>query len=282
MASFTSILSPHATTVDETGMPDCCADLYLDQVIRTVTTGHTDDGLENFFYAPLHDVSTVNYRHDVFRDLERDEVRRPIENFVAGMRTMRQRMHQSAHLWHPLQQHGWFVYAVEAYCSALKILRDDLAQATLTSDGLRDFVTHVCHYVDSDTFQMLVADTQNVQAELHQVRYAVHIQGLRVHVEKYDAQPDYSAQVAATFERFVTATAKDYRVRLPDFPDMNHVEEQVLECVARLYPQVFSLLKAFCTDNTNFVEPVIDRFDREIHFYLSYLAFMRLFVAGPR
>ncbi|MEZ0367321.1 DNA mismatch repair protein MutS [Mycobacterium sp. pUA109] len=280
MASFTSILFPHGTTVDEIGMPDCFADLYLDQVIATVTTGHTDNGLEQFFYAPQHDVSTVNYRHEVFRDLERDEVRRAIENFVAGMRTMRQRLHQSAHLWHPLQQQGWFIYAVEAYCSALKMLREDLAQTKHASRGLRDFVTHVCGYVDSDTFQTLVADTQNVQAELHTVRYAVHIQGLHVHVEKYDDQPDYSAQVAATFQRFVTETAKNYRVRLPDFPDMDHVEEQVTECVAKLYPQVFALLKAFSTDNAHFVEPIIDRFDREIHFYLSYLTFMRLFTAA--
>lgn len=281
MASFTSILFPGSGALaGAEAPPDCFADLHLDQIIDVVTAGHTDDHLEQFFYAPLHDVSTVTYRHAVFRDLERDETRQPIENFVAGMRATRRGLHRAGHVWHPLQQQGWFIDAAETFCHVMATLRDDLAGMELASGGLRDFAHYVAGYVDSHTFQALAADTQTVQAELHKIRYAVHIQGLRVHVEKFDSQTDYSAAVAATFQRFATGAGKDYRVRLNDYPDMNHVEEQILGCVAKLYPEPFALLEAFYKRNTHFIEPTIARFEREIHFYLSYLMFIRRFTAA--
>ena len=260
--------------------PDCFADLHLDQIIDAATVGHADDHLAQFFYAPLHEVSAVTYRHEVFRDLERDEARRPIEKFVASMRATRREIDRAADVWHPLQKQGWILDAVDTFCRAMATLRGDLAEIELTSRGLRDFAHYVAGYVDSHTFQTLAADAQTLQTELYKLRYAVHIQGLRVHVEKYDGQSDYSAGVTATFERFATEAAKDYRVRLNDYPDMNHVEEQILGCVAKLYPEPFALLDAFCTRNKHFIEPTIARFEREIHFYLSYLNFIRRFTAA--
>lgn len=283
MTRFASILFPGSGAtagVDGQAVPDCFPDLCLDQIIVAVTAGHPDDHLEQFFYAPLHDVSGVEYRHEVFRDLECDERREPIENFVTGMRTMRRRLHQAEHVWHPLQKQGWFLYAIDTYCGAMKTLRDDLDHIEVASRGLRDFADYVAGYTDSERFQTLSADTQAVAAELRNVRYTVHIQGLRVHVEKFDGQTDYSSAVTATFERFATEASKDYHVPLKDFADMDHVEEQILECVAKLHPETFALLERFCSRNQHFIDHTIGRFEREVHFYLSYLAFIRRFVAA--
>jgi DNA mismatch repair protein MutS len=115
---------------------------------------------------------------------------------------------------------------------------------------------------------------------LRTLRYTVHIQGLRVHVEKFEGQTDYSSEVAATFDRFATEENKDYRVAIPTYPDMNHVEEQILECVAKLYPHTFERLDSFSRQHRNFVDSTIARFDHEIRFYLSYLAFVSRFSAA--
>jgi DNA mismatch repair protein MutS len=280
MALFTSILSPSPdATVGADTAPECFPDLHLDDIITSVTVGHTGDGTDKLFYAPLCDVSGVEYRHDVFHDLERDERREPIDNFLAGMRTVRRRLHQAEDVWHPLQKQGWFLFAIDSYCGAMKTLRDDLDHIELTSRGLRDFADYVTGYVDSETFEALSADTQAVAGELRNLRYTVHIQGLRVHVDTFDGQTDYSAAVTATFERFATEASKDYRIPLKDFADMDHVEEQILECVAKLYPATFARLERFCSRNRHFIDPVVGRFEREVHFYLSYLAFIGCFAA---
>jgi DNA mismatch repair protein MutS len=282
MARFDSILFTHPRPggVDDLTPPDCFGDLHLDQIVNNaIVAGHVDDHLEQFFYAPLRDVDAVAYRHEVFRDLEHDAARQPIESFVNGMRTMRNHLQQASKIWHPLQKQGWFVHAVGAYCRTLASLRTDLSLADVSSRGLRDFADYVANYVDSDHFQTLVAETDTVHAELGKIRYTVHIKRLRVHVEKFEVQTDYSADVAAVFDRFRPADGPDYHMKLKDYPDMNHVEEQILQRVAKLYPEAFGLLDQFCAGRRDFVDPTIATFNREIGFYLSYLAFMGRF--GP-
>jgi DNA mismatch repair protein MutS len=281
MAGFTSILSPYpdAVVAADTA-PDCFPDLHLDDIVAAVTAGQFEYGLDKFFYAPLRDRSIVDHRHQIFRDLDCDPTRRPIQDFVGSMGRMRRRLHRAENLFHPLQRQGWFIDAVEAFCEAVTLLRDDLVRVEPASRGLRDFADYVAHYVDSDTFRTLSADTHGVQEELRKVRYTVHIHGLRVDVDKFDGQSDYSSGVVATFERFATEASKDYHVPLKDFPDMNTVEEQILDCVARLFPDTFALLNGFCRRNGDFIDPIIARFEHEIRFYLSYLAFIGRFTAA--
>ncbi|KAA8957421.1 DNA mismatch repair protein MutS [Mycobacterium sp.] len=282
MVCFTSVLSPHPDpNVGADTAPGCFPDLHLDEIVTAVIAGYPNEGVEAFFYAPPRDLATIDHRQQVFRDLDCDRTRRAIQVFVDDMRTMRRYLDRAENVWHPLQRQGWLLEAVKIYCDAVARLDEDLANFPPASGGLRGFADFVSHYVDSDTFRRLVGQTDAVHTALREVRYTVHIQGLAVHVEKFDGQADYSSEIVATFERFAIEESKDYRVPIPDHPDMNHVEEQILECVAKLYPETFELLATFSGRNRDFLDPTIARFDHEIRFYLSYLAFVsRLRVAG--
>jgi len=71
---------------------------------------------------------------------------------------------------------------------------------------------------------------------------------------------------------------KDYTVKLPPAAGMNPVEAQILECVVRLYPELFFRLDAYCRDNAGFADETVMRFDREVQFYLAlrgYIASLR-------
>jgi DNA mismatch repair protein MutS len=281
VASFTSVLFPQSdSTAGLDATPDCFPDLHLDEIVAAVTTGTDNDYLKKFFNVPLREVSAVQYRHQVFRDLERQEAREPIQRFVGNMRTIRREIGRAAKMWHPLQRQGWLAHGVGAYCRAITQLRDDLTDVQLSSQGLRGFSGHLAGYADSDTFRKLAADTTAVHTQLHQIRYTVHIQGLRVHVETFKDQGDYSVGVLDTFERFATEARDDYHIPFKNFPDMNHVEEQILECVAKLHPEAFSLLAAYCERNQHFIEPTIGRFEHEVRLYLAYLDFIDRFSAA--
>jgi DNA mismatch repair protein MutS len=281
MARYTSILFPHdGAPTGADAAPDCFADLHLDEIIAAVTAGHPDGRVREFFHVPLREVSTVEHRQQVFRDLERDQTRAPILEFVDSMRAMRDRLQQATQLSHPLQRQGWFIHAVQTFCDTVKLIREELARAQPTSRGLGDFADYVAEYVDSEAFRRLVSDTHAVQACLHNVRYTVHIEGLRVHVEKYQGQTDYSEGVVATFDRFATEVREDYHVTLKDHTDMHPVEERILDCVAELYPDAFAQLDEFCRQNQRFARSGIVQFDQEIRFYLQYLEFVDRFTAA--
>ena len=81
---------------------------------------------------------------------------------------------------------------------------------------------------------------------LASVRYCINIRGTRVKVTRYEGEEDYGEQVQRTFAKFAQRAVKDYRVGFRNWPDMNHVEERILDLVARLYPDVFGALDEFC------------------------------------
>lgn len=257
--------------------PDCFADLNLDQIIDVITAGKQEYTLKPFFHTPLRSIDAVLYRHEIMRDLEQHQLFEQLTAFAHKLRAMRDHLVQTGKLYYKYQKERWFLDAVDLYCDAVTGLVDDLSQAEIHSRGFLAFRTYVTDYARSDHFTALRAETKQLKADLSGVHYAVLVQGNRVKVRKYAAERDYSADVLDTFEKFKQGATKDYRVKLSSWPDMNHVEAQILELVAKLYPQVFANLDAYCVKNDGYLDETLARFDREIQFYLAYLEYIARF-----
>lgn len=123
----------------------------------------------------------------------------------------------------------------------------------------------------------LSSETKNLEASLSSVKYSLLIQGSSVNVRKYESEVDYSADVEKTFERFKQGAVKDYTMKFHSSADMNHIEAQILDFVARLYPEIFRELDNYCTRNGGYLNEVINTFDREIQFYIAYLEYLEVF-----
>ena len=273
---FQSILFDRAgRCADEpAGEPDFFADLRLDQVLAALTAGREEYDLAGFFYRPCHELEAVHYRHRVLEDLERDAVLGAVRAFAGGLQEMRRHMALMGKLRYARQQQRWFLEAVSVYRRTVCALHEQLEGLELRSHGflgLRDYLTR---YVESDAFTALTRDTQGVEDDLAAVTYAVHIRGNRVRVSRYEDEADMSAEIERTFEKFQHGAVNDYRVRFRGHADMNHVEAQILDLVAKLHPETFARLEQFCRRYERYLDETIGRFDREIQFYLAYLEFI--------
>ena len=257
--------------IDEQEEPEYFADLNLDQVVASITAGRDEYRLAPYFYAALHDVETVEYRHEVFRDLEDQALFAQIGSFARKMRAMRERLAQAEKLHYRYQQERWFLDAVDVYADAVTGLANDLAAADLRSRGFRGLREYLAAYVRSETFTALCAETQALKDGLSAVRYCLRIKGNRVIVTAYESDADFSQEVLHTFEKFKQAAPKEYRFDFPSWPDMNHVEAAILDLVARLYPELFSSLDRYSVGRQGFLDATIGRFDREVQFYAAYL-----------
>lgn len=257
--------------------PPSFADLNLDQVLEAMTAGREQYDLKPFFYAPLHDVAAVEYRHEVLRDLEKREVFESVGAFARKMRRMREHLAQAEELRYEYQKERWFLDAVEVYCDAVRALADDLADLEANSRGFRALREYLRAYAGSDSFASLAAETRELKESLSKVRYSLYIRGSRVTVGRYGGEADYSAEVEEVFAKFKQGAVKDYRVRFPEPADMNHVEAQVLDLVARSHPEVFGALDEYCARHRDYLDPTIGAFDREVQFYLAYLEYVERF-----
>ncbi|HQI77201.1 MAG TPA: DNA mismatch repair protein MutS, partial [Candidatus Latescibacteria bacterium] len=251
--------------------PAYFSDLNLDQIVDAVTAGRQDYDLKSFFYTVLQDIDAIRYRQEIFRDLENEALLAQVSAFAQQMRAMRGHLARADKLHYPYQKKRWFLEAVDIYCDAVNGLAQGLTLAELTSRGFQAFREYVTAHVRSERFASLQAETKKLIADLAAVRYCLHIRGNRIQVRRYESEPDYREEVENTFEKFKQGEAKDYRVTFSDGPDMNPVEAQILDFVARLHPQPFSALDRYCAANADYLDETIGRFDREVQLYLAWL-----------
>ncbi|HVX23385.1 MAG TPA: hypothetical protein VHB02_18735 [Acidimicrobiales bacterium] len=251
------------------------ADLNLDQVVASVAGDREERELiTSLLYRQLHDPATIRFRHEIFVDLENDALFRRVKESTELLRQVRSHLAQLKKMESPYQRQGWFLDAVAIYCEAVRSLADDLRDGSVASSGLRAFGGFLATYTASEAFTTLAAETAARKEGLAQIRYSVRIRGSRVDVSRYDGEPDYSAIVLKTFERFKQGAVKDYRVQYRTWPGMNHVGAQILGLVARLFPEEFSALDDYCRRHGDFFDPTVRRFEREVQFYLAYLDYL--------
>jgi len=278
--SFHSILFEKTGDVKQETLeaPVFFVDLNLDQIIDAVTAGKQEYNLKPFFYTPLRNIGAIQYRHEIFQDLENPQLFEDIRSFSQKMRTMRDHHVKGEKLYYKYQKEGWFLETVEIYCDAVHYLVHDLSRADVKSRGFLAFRDYVTDYANSERYTSLVAETKKLFADLSSIKYSLLIKDTSIRVRKYESEIDYSATVAETFEKFKQGAVKDYRVQFGGGPaDMNHVEAAVLDLVAKLYPDIFLELDNYCVKNSNYLDETISIFDREIEFYVAYLEFVAMF-----
>lgn len=260
--------------------PDFFHDLGLDLIIAAVAARRAEYRLEPFFHARLDDLDAIAYRQEVMRELEREDARQAIGAFAEAMRTMREQRAQAEKLHYPYEKERWFLDAIETYCGAVTGLARDLERLAVRSRGLSGLRRYLSQYVQSARFAPLPGQVEAVKAGLAAIRYCMRIHGNAVVVSRYDGEIDYSAAVEKTFAKFRQGAVSDYRVKYSDWPGMNHVEAGILDLVAQLEPEAFRALDACCADHRDYLDPAIERFDREVQFYLAFLEHADTFRRG--
>lgn len=271
--AFRSILfdegapSEHGHVVE----PDFFRDLNLDQVVSSVLAGRADYELESLFYQPLRRVHEIHYRHEVVRDLQCDPVRARVREFAQRTGHMRDCLAMVKKLHYPRQRQRWLLDAIREYCGAVSAFADSLAGLELGSRALEQLRDYTHDYVRSERFASLESDTRERESDLAAVSYTVHIRGRRIRVARYEGDADMGENVERTFAKFNEGALTDHRARLGEQPDMNHIEAQILDLVAKLHPDVFAELEAYCDSHRDYLDATIERVDRELQFYLAYL-----------
>jgi hypothetical protein len=267
--------SPNAMVGPESpSEPSCFTDLLLNQIVATITKGRDEYDLLPFFYKRLESVDAIDFRHEVWRDLEDAALTRHLRSFTEEMHQVRQRLTWAAKSSFIQQRRGWFLDAAGHYCSAVENLSVQLADTEIASRALLGFRDFIVDYAQSRPFKLLARETKTLKDHLSELRYCINVKGPRIRVLKYEGEEDYSAEIEDVFKRFQQGEVKDYRLRYSDWPDMNHVESSIADRVARLFPDIFTALETFCEEHNAFLDPGIASFDRELQFYLSYLDFI--------
>lgn len=284
--TFRSILDrrPRADMpAEQAEAPEFFHDLNIDQVVAAVTAGRDGYDLKPFFHRPLGDVDAITYRQEVMRDLENPNLFQRIGAFAEKMQQVRSHLRAVEQVHYRWHKNGSFLDAAAAYCALVQRLVADLTATEPRSRGFRKFREYLTSYVASKPFAELAADGERVQADLRSVKYTLSIRGLSVTVQRYRDEANYSSEIEETFAKFRRGDVKSYLIKFPELTGTNHVDAQIVDLVAKLHPDIFAKLENYCAKYQIFIDPMIQQFDREIQFYLSYLGYIsRIRAVGLR
>jgi len=147
----------------------------------------------------------------------------------------------------------------------------------LGSRGLRAFHEYLTDYATCASFRNLVSETEKLRLGLSSIRYCLLLKDDSITVRHYEGESDYSATVEETFSKFRREPATDYQLKVPIRDGMNHIQAEILDGVALLYPDVFRALDEFSAGHADYLDETISRFDREIQFYVAYLTYVEKF-----
>jgi DNA mismatch repair protein MutS len=278
--TFRSVLNPFRdgdSAAEMSEAPAYFADLNLDQIVASITAGKQEYNLAPFFYEALKSREAIEYRQEVMRDLENDAHYDAVTRFANAMRSVREHLGQAGKLHHKYEKEAWLLDAVELYCRCVERLLSDLGAAARSSPGLAGFFTFIEEYVGSSAFQRLLSEIATLKGKLSSIRYSLLIGDGVITVSDYHDEPDYGAEIRADFEKFKQGAAGDHIFKFRDFEQMNHIEAGVLDRVALLNPEIFAELDGFSARSGSFFDRTILRFDREVQFYVAYIAHTRRF-----
>lgn len=263
--------------------PNHFVDLNLDQTVNAIIVTRQEYNLAGIFRDPLRVKDDVEYRHEVFHDLEDEPLRDAFSTFALEMHKMRKYLAQAEKLHHPNQEKRWHIEAIMIYCAAVCALEQALASSTAKSRALgHQFRQYLSTYVESSQFKTLCSEVRELLSELDAITYSVHIKGDTFSVRHYEQEADYSEAIEATFQKFRQGAVHDHHTEFHEYADMNHVEAKVLEFVALLNPDSFERLNDLHARSKDYLDPTVAEFDREIQFYLAYKEYMTQFEAIDR
>lgn len=271
---FVSILFPNgAPDLDGAVEPSCFRDLNLDQVVEAAVAEREEYDLVPFFHTRLLSVDEIEYRHEVFRDLDVPAVREGLREFGERMHRVRSFLTLVRKQHYKPEKKRWQLDAATLYTKAVRDLSRVLGDEELASSGLRAFAVYLAEHVSGASFTSLADQAEGVLHGLERVTYNLRINGTRVTVSRYEDEPDYSDEIEELFARFRQGDVESKLAKVADGGSMDHVEAQIARLVARLFPREFEALDRFCSRHAEFIDPTIAGFDREIQFYLAWFDF---------
>lgn len=234
---------PDRSVAGRPASADTLRDLALDRVVERVA-GRVAPDLRDVVATPLSSVDAVVYRQRVVADLRDGAVRGAVDAFAAQMRQVAAQRRSAADARDANEATLWRVRAASGYVTAVDelavVLAGVVADGRATSPALVAFASHLSGLVDGGAFGRLREQARRVADALSEVRFAVWVRGPRVTVAPAGDEPDLQRLVLATFERFRQSSAVVAGRPTTTGAGLDHVQAQVLDRVALLFPDMFA------------------------------------------
>ena len=268
MAEGFSILDPQGRPKAEDQIPAFYFDLNLDQIIARVSRCWGENIRPYYAYFPK-DREGENYRRQVFQDVKQPETAGVLFRFHEHGAKIREARKQGEEVSSPLQKAYWLLCEIESYCCCYEELGGALKEAPLSSQGLVEFREILQRYINEPDYLSMRDQVRRILGEIRALRFVLTYEKDRIVLSLGEGQGDYEGFLEKWGE------TKGFETPFHANSSLSVLEQDCLEILVKKKPELFRKLSDLAVQYGDYAKPELERFRREITFYLSFLKFER-------
>lgn len=261
-----SILDLHARKHEKKDVPAYFQDLNLDTVLDRLALQWGRSIREYYRYLP-ETAEEEAYRRAVYGDVKQEAVYGALTAFTAQMAGVEELRREKEKSSGALQRAVWQLRETDAYCGACLQLAGALAQAEPASDGMRRFRGMLRETLESEAFRRMREHVSGIMGKIRSLRLVITYEKDRIRVEADEAPAGCAAPPAGEEKPLPNPFAASAKV--------TELENACLDILKKKKPAFFPELRAAAERYGDYENPLVDRFAKEIRFYLSFAALQR-------
>ena len=247
-------------------------DLNLDQVIDRLVRKWGREVRKFFDYLP-QDPKEEAFRRAVYHDVKKDAVYNALIDYTKNLQNLAEIRKTKDKVTGRLQCAVWEIREANAYCQMYTELERALSEAEVTSEGMQEFLAILQSILASDSFIRTKTETDAILKEIRDLRFTLTYEKDRfaVTLGPTPGEGAYEKWLDEVENNEETNLANPFAAEVT----INFLERTILDFIEKKQPTLFRSILKTKVFPENYERPVLDLFQKEILFYLSFATLQR-------
>lgn len=279
---YFSLLFPEKCSQYETIQPVFFADLQLEGILKAIVSKYMESDIRKYFYTVPGSVHTVRFRQNIYRDIEKNPFMIPAFKRYANLLSESEKCFRFyRQVDDAVKQGSYLLLACHTWLEALKLLKETVGQADLSSQGFLELRSRL-EEMDSDRefidFKSMVKEAFSSMEEL-KLTLLVKKGRLSVLEDILEPEKDVATQIRefmAAFDVCETEGAVEDALVKNLFPsplETSPLENTIVDILKKSRPGIFETLKKFSTVSFTLEDDIFCQLKNEFLFYISFYEF---------
>lgn len=265
-----SLLNKHDNREIQAERPVFFLDLNIDQIIDKISGDWVEDIRELYYVLP-EDQETEDYRRAVFTEIKREGV---LPVFLEFLELMRQRMfcaERKEKVEDAVQKHVWHIQEAGCYVGALELLKENLGEFSLQSEGMGRLMEFLAQCVSDAEYRTFKEEVFKLRDELKGFRMLLTYEKDRFTVSEGTGTGTYSDFLSECFPE----NNKTFKSPFLSFPDISDLEREAIRVFKKSHKDFFDKAERFYKKHDQYAKEEMLLLQKETAYYVAYLQFMQ-------
>ena len=273
---FKSILYADSGQTAQKGVPSFFQDLQLDYLLEIIEGTVKGYDIKPYYYTLPATSALISYRQQICKDLYEGSLCEVIRQFCQSIQKSVVAYELSEESDGEVQAATYHLQSANIYIQALNKIKKHLDEAELSSEGLimlREYVEKHIHHMESSGF---IEAVNRANEFFTQIRFQLVISEERITISEAECSTENF------FEELVNLLGldeDDVDTSLHDiYPgalEPSLLEATLVNMLRKSRPEIFKEIAGFHKKYQKFHSDILLRFDKEVQFYIGFMAFIK-------